>query len=73
MRFGVCAPISEAAMMAEIGFDYLEVGASGLAAMTDEEFDARMKEFTPKTKQLSGYLKRYAALVSSGAKGAVLN
>ena len=41
--------------------------------ISDEEFDARMKEFTPKTKQLSGYLKRYAALVSSGAKGAVLN
>ena len=40
MRFGVCAPISEAAMMAEIVFDYLEVGASGLAAMTDEEFEA---------------------------------
>ena len=41
--------------------------------ISDEEFDARMKEFVPKTKPLSGYLKRYAALVSSGAKGAVLN
>ena len=35
--------------------------------------DQRMKNFTPKTKELSGYLKRYAALVSSGAKGAILN
>ena len=35
--------------------------------------DERMKNFIPKTKELSGYLKRYAALVSSGAKGAVLN
>lgn len=35
--------------------------------------DERMKDFVPKTKELSGYLKRYAALVSSGAKGAVLN
>ena len=37
------------------------------------ELDARLKAFTPKTKELSGYLKRYAALVSSGAKGAILN
>ena len=37
------------------------------------ELDRRMAAFTPKTKELSGYLKRYAALVSSGATGAVLN
>ncbi|MBP5308660.1 MAG: dihydroxy-acid dehydratase [Clostridia bacterium] len=41
--------------------------------ISDEELAERMKNFTPKTKPLSGYLKRYAALVSSGAKGAVLN
>jgi len=33
----------------------------------------RMKNFVPKKKELSGYLKRYAALVSGGATGAVLN
>ena len=38
-----------------------------------EELDRRMAAFTPKTKELSGYLKRYAALVSSGATGAVLD
>ena len=32
-----------------------------------------MSEFVPKKKELSGYLKRYAQLVASGAKGAVLN
>ncbi len=37
------------------------------------EIDRRMSEFKPKKKELSGYLKRYASLVSSGAKGAVLN
>lgn len=37
------------------------------------EFDERMKNFSPKKKELSGYLKRYAALVSGGAKGAILN
>ena len=35
--------------------------------------EERMKNFTPKKKELKGYLKRYAALVSSGAKGAILN
>ena len=38
-----------------------------------QEYEERMKAFVPKTKPLSGYLRRYAALVSSGAKGAVLN
>ena len=35
--------------------------------------DERMKNFVPKKKELSGYLKRYAALVSGGAEGAILN
>ena len=34
--------------------------------------EERMKNFNPKKKELSGYLKRYAALVSSGAEGAIL-
>ena len=33
----------------------------------------RMKNFVPKKKELTGYLKRYAALVSGGASGAILN
>lgn len=33
----------------------------------------RMENFKPKKKELSGYLKRYAALVSGGASGAILN
>ena len=33
----------------------------------------RMKHFVPKKKELSGYLKRYASLVSGGASGAILN
>ena len=41
--------------------------------IVDEEFKNRMAAFVPKQKELSGYLKRYAALVSSGSKGAVLN
>lgn len=37
------------------------------------ELDERIKNFVPKTKELSGYLKRYASLVSGGASGAILN
>ena len=33
----------------------------------------RMKNFVPKQKELSGYLKRYATLVSGGASGSILN
>ena len=39
----------------------------------DATLAERRKHFVPKTKELSGYLKRYAALVSGGASGAVLN
>ena len=38
-----------------------------------EVLSERMKNFVPKKKELSGYLKRYAALVSGGASGAILN
>lgn len=38
-----------------------------------QELEARLNAFQPKKKQLSGYLKRYAAQVSSGAEGAILN
>ena len=33
----------------------------------------RLKNFVPKKKELSGYLKRYAKAVSGGASGAILN
>ena len=38
-----------------------------------DELDQRMKNFTPKKKELTGYLKRYAEMVSGGASGAILN
>ena len=38
-----------------------------------EEIDRRMASFKPKTKELKGYLKRYAKNVSSAAKGAILD
>ncbi len=37
-----------------------------------DEIDRRLANFTPKTKELHGYLKRYAKLVTSGAQGAIL-
>lgn len=39
----------------------------------DAILNERMKHFVPKQKKLSGYLKRYASLVSGGASGAILN
>ena len=40
MRLGVCAPITDAELMASFGFEYLEVNASVIAEMTEEEFAA---------------------------------
>ena len=52
----------------------INIPENKIELMVDEaEIKRRMENFTPKTKELSGYLKRYASLVSSGASGAVLN
>ena len=39
----------------------------------EEEIARRRKDFVPKTKSLTGYLRRYASMVSGGAYGAILN
>jgi len=39
--------------------------------ISDEEIAKRKSEFKPLTKELTGYIKRYAQLVTSGSKGAV--
>lgn len=39
--------------------------------LSDEEIEKRKSEFKPLKKELTGYIKRYAQLVTSGAKGAV--
>ena len=52
----------------------VDIPGGKLELLVDQaELDERMKHFVPKQKELSGYLKRYAALVSSGASGAILN
>lgn len=40
MRFGVCFHVNDAAEMAAMGYDYLEVHAGNVAAMSEEEFEA---------------------------------
>ena len=40
--------------------------------VSDEELARRRANWTPKTKEVSGYLKRYRALVTSADKGAIL-
>ncbi len=52
----------------------IDIPGNSIELLVDEDVLAeRMKNFVPKKKELSGYLKRYAALVSGGASGAVLN
>ena len=52
----------------------IDIPAGTIELEVDEAVLAeRMKNFVPKKKELSGYLKRYAALVSGGATGATLN
>lgn len=52
----------------------IDIPANKIELMiSDEELEKRMANFVPKQKELSGYLKRYAKLVSSGASGAILN
>lgn len=41
--------------------------------VSQDEIERRKKNFVPKQKQLTGYLKRYAKLVSSSAFGAILD
>ena len=41
--------------------------------VSDAEMEKRKETFVPLKKELFGYLKRYAALVSGGASGAILN
>ena len=52
----------------------IDIPGNSIELLVDEAVLARrMKNFVPKKKELSGYLKRYAALVSGGASGAILN
>ena len=52
----------------------IDIPANKIELKVDQKIlDERLKNFVPKQKQLSGYLKRYASLVSGGASGAILN
>ncbi|MBR5496352.1 MAG: dihydroxy-acid dehydratase [Clostridia bacterium] len=52
----------------------IDIPANKLELKVPQEvIDERMKNFVPKTKELSGYLKRYASMVESGSKGAIIN
>ncbi len=52
----------------------INIPKNSIELKVDEDvLKERMKNFVPKTKELSGYLKRYASLVSGGASGAILN
>ncbi|WP_419069007.1 dihydroxy-acid dehydratase [Candidatus Allofournierella excrementavium] len=53
---------------------HIDIPGHSIELLVDQAvLDERMKHFVPKKKEVSGYLKRYAALVSGGAYGAILN
>ena len=69
----------EAAMGGPIGLvqegDIIEIDINANTInmrVSDEELAKRRQGWTPKTKEVNGYLKRYADLVTSADKGAVL-
>ena len=52
----------------------IDIPGHSIELLVDQAvLEERMKHFVPKKKEVSGYLKRYAALVSGGAYGAILN
>ena len=52
----------------------IDIPGHSIELLVDQAvLDERMKHFAPKKKEVTGYLKRYAALVSGGAYGAILN
>ena len=52
----------------------IDIPGHSIELLVDQAvLDERMKHFVPRTKEVTGYLKRYAALVSGGAYGAILN
>jgi sugar phosphate isomerase/epimerase len=50
MRFGVCAGLSKAAVVAQIGWDYIELGVAG--------------ELVPETQDLAAWAEKKAALLA---------
>ena len=53
---------------------HIDINRYSLSAdVSEEEFAARAKHWTPRRQELSGYLKRYARLVSSADRGATVN
>lgn len=51
----------------------IDINANSIEVkVSDEELARRRAKWTPKAKEVSGYLKRYAQLVTSADRGAVL-
>jgi len=52
----------------------IDIPKNKIELMVDQKIiNERLKNFKPKQKEVSGYLKRYAQMVSSGARGAIIN
>ena len=51
---------------------YLDEEGMDVSGVSDEELARRRANWTPKVKEVTGYLKRYRKLVTSADKGAIL-
>ncbi len=59
IKLGICTDISNIDLVAEIGYDYLETSLAGLAAMTDEQYEAaaaRVEKAKIKVEACNGML-----------------
>ena len=66
-----CLPLSFVRVGDDLYFHCAAQGRKLELLLPESEQEARLAVFVPKKKELSGYLKRYASLVTSGSKGAV--
>ena len=55
IRFGVCAKPDQLDAVIEAGYDYIELGLSKIAAMSDEEFDTLEKQIQASPIQAETY------------------
>ena len=53
MKIGLCTPTRNIEKVKAMGYDYIEVAGNEIAAMSDEEFDAKMVQLFGSHKQES--------------------
>ncbi len=71
IRLGICTSIDNGATMGEIGYDYVELSLSGVAAMSEEEFAALKEKVAAakvKPEAMNGFMKKPLVVVGPEAE-----